>query len=64
MKEIKLWNKENFFLDKYKINFKKVARSQTIQGLSRINKSIFRSNWYYSYLYFVDNAYFSRQRFS
>ena len=33
MKEIKLWNKEKFFLDKYKINFKKVARSQTIQGV-------------------------------
>lgn len=33
MKEIKLWNKENFFLDKYKINLKKVARSQTIQGV-------------------------------
>ena len=33
MKEIKLWNKENYFLDKYKFNLRQVARSQTIQGV-------------------------------
>ena len=33
MKEIKLWNKENFFLNKYRFNLMKVARAKTIQGV-------------------------------